>query len=63
MGLPISALSEPDWPVLMVHCTIRSYKMTFEGVTLLDRAANLTGALTLLVGLVFGAAVFVLQSL
>ncbi len=37
--------------------------MTFEGVTLLDRAANLTGALTLLVGLVFGAAVFVLQSL
>ena len=37
--------------------------MTFEGVTLLDRAANFTGALALLGGLVLGAAMFVLQSL
>lgn len=37
--------------------------MTFEQVNILDRAANFTGALTLLAGLVFGAAVFVLQSL
>jgi hypothetical protein len=37
--------------------------MTYEQVTLLDRAANFTGALALLAGVLLGAAVFVLQSL
>ncbi len=37
--------------------------MTYENVTLLDRAANFAGALALLAGLVLGAAVFVAQSL
>ena len=37
--------------------------MTFENVSLLDRAANLTGALALLAGLFLGAAMFVVQSL
>ena len=37
--------------------------MTFEKVSLLDRAANLTGAISLLSGLVFGAAMIVVQSI
>lgn len=37
--------------------------MTYGRVTLLDRAANLTGSLALLSGLILGAALLVLQSL
>jgi hypothetical protein len=37
--------------------------MTYEQVTLLDRAANFTGAIALLAGMLLGAAVLVLQSL
>ena len=37
--------------------------MTYENVRFLDQAANLAGALTLLTGLVFGAAMFVVQSI
>ncbi len=37
--------------------------MTFENVSLLDRAANITSALTLLAGVLLGAAMFVVQSL
>ena len=37
--------------------------MTFERVSFLDRAANFSGSLALLSGLILGAALLVLQSL
>jgi hypothetical protein len=37
--------------------------MTFENLSLMDRATNLIGATALLAGLAFGAAMFVIQSL
>lgn len=37
--------------------------MSLQNTLILDRAANFTGAVTLLTGLIFGAAMFVLQSM
>jgi hypothetical protein len=37
--------------------------MTFENTMILDRAANLTGFVVLLSGLIFGAAMFIAQSM
>jgi hypothetical protein len=37
--------------------------MTFENIAILDRAANLTGAVALIGGLLLGAAMFIVQSI
>jgi len=37
--------------------------MTYENIQFLDRATSLTGAITLLIGLFFGAAMFIAQSM
>ncbi len=37
--------------------------MTFENTLPLDRATNMIGALTLISGLIFGAAMFIIQSM
>lgn len=37
--------------------------MTFDNTLILDRAANFTAAVTLLAGLIFGAAMFIVQSM
>jgi hypothetical protein len=48
----------------MVRCTILgAIDMTLNGVNILDRAVNFTGALALLSGMVLGVAFLVLQSL
>jgi hypothetical protein len=64
MDAPIYVLSEPDLPDLIPHRTkTGAFKMTFENVSLMDRAANFVGSIALLAGLAMGAAMFISASI